>query len=327
MNVKFWGTRGSLPAPIDAQTVRDKVFNALKAAQGIQLDSKDAINEFIDTQLPFSVGNTYGTNTACVEIKNPKGPYILCDAGSGIREFGVEYMKKHGAEKKSVFHIFMSHLHWDHIQGFPFFGPAYIPGNEIIIHCYHEGTEAAYKDQMAEPFFPVPFDALAADIRFDLQPPCTPFEIDGFKITSAEQNHPGISYGYRFEKDDKIIVYSSDSEHTQEAYEDNYPFLQFYQDADLVIFDAQYTLTDATFAKANWGHSSNIIGVELAARAQVKRLSLFHHEPTNSDSSLDEFLENTRSYADVYHRESNTPEENRFPKEILLSYDGLELEI
>lgn len=327
MKVKFWGTRGSLPAAVDANSIRDKVFNALKSAQGVTLESDAAIRAFIDQQLPFSLSGSYGTNTPCVEILNPDGPYIICDAGSGLRELGVHYMKTHGAEHPSTFHIFMSHLHWDHLQGFPFFSPAYIPGNRIYIHTYHSATEDAFRQQMSQPFFPVPFDALGADIMFDLQPPCTPFTIDDFKITGTRQNHPGTSYGYRFEKNNKTVVYSSDSEHTEEAYEEDYPFLNFLKDADLLIFDAQYNLTDATFTKANWGHSSNIIGVELSARANVKCLALFHHEPTNGDATLDKFLEHTRTYSNVYHQEANTSPEDRFPQKILLSYDGLEVEI
>lgn len=327
MKVKFWGTRGSLPAAIDANTIRDKVFHVLKAAQGVKLESDNAVNAFIDEQLPFALSGSYGTNTPCVEIINPGGPYIICDAGSGLRELGVHYIQTQGPERTATFHIFMSHLHWDHVQGFPFFSPAYIPGNRIIIHTYHDATEEALRRQMAEPFFPVPFDALGATIEFDLQPPCTPYAIDDFKITAMQQNHPGISYGYRFDKGGKTVVYASDSEHTQNAYEDDYPFLDFFKQADLLIFDAQYNLTDATFTKANWGHSSNIIGVELSARSAVHSLALFHHEPTNSDATLDKFLKNTRAYRNVYHGETDTPAEQQFPVQILLAYDGLELEI
>ncbi len=328
MKVHFWGTQGSLPAPFTASIIREKVFRALEAAQGKQLDSADAINQFIDEELPFSVGGTYGSNTACIQVDNPGGAYMLCDCGSGLRDFGLSLVRAGLAKTPATFHIFMSHLHWDHLQGFPFFVPAFVKGNKIIIHTYHEQTEACFREQMRPPVFPVPFDALGADIEFDVQEPGTPYNIEGFEITSIEQNHPGISYGYRFSKGGKVAVYSTDSEHKHDAYEENYPFLDFFRDADLLIFDAQYTMADATFTKANWGHSSNVMGVELAARAGVKTLAIFHHEPTSSDQALDEFLFNTRMYCNIYHQEAGKklgPE--LYPKKIILAYDGLDIEV
>jgi len=263
MKVKFWGTRGSLPAAVDTNIIRNKVFNALKAAREVEFDSIHAIHKFIDQQLPFSVSSTYGSNTACVEIAAREADHIICDAGSGLQELGIHYMQTPDPGRSATFHIFISHLHWDHLQGFPFFSPAYIAGNRVVIHSCHATTEAALRQQMAEPYFPVAFDALGADIEFQTHVPHTPFEVDGVKITAAQQNHPGFSYGYRFEKNDKAVVYSTDSEHKDDAYNEDYPFLEFYKDADLLIFDAQYNLTDAIFTKADWGHSSNIISWEL----------------------------------------------------------------
>lgn len=328
MKVQFWGTQGSLPASFRAETIRAKVFRALQAANGKHFSSDEAIGRFIDTELPFAVRGTYGSNTACVEIDNPGGDTIICDAGSGIRDLGLNRVKSGAARKASTYHIFICHLHWDHIQGFPFFVPAFIKGNRIIIHSYHAETEASMRRQMASPVFPVDFDSLAADIEFDIRPPCTPFSVDGFEVDAIEQNHPGKSYGFRFRKNGKTIVYSSDSEHKHDAYREGYPFIDFFRNADLLIFDAQYTLADATFTKANWGHSSNVMGVELAARAGVKKLALFHHEPTSSDFELEEFLFNTLMYCNIYHQEAGDklgPE--RFPKEILLAYDGLVIDL
>lgn len=328
MKVRFWGTQGSLPAPMTARMVREKVFRALEAARGIDLPDEAAINAFIDEKLPFAVRGTYGTNTSCIEIDNPGGAAIICDAGSGLRDLGHQLMVSGEAKQPRVYHIFMTHLHWDHLQGFPFFVPAYIPGNRIVFHTYHEGCEQAFREQMNAPQFPVPFDALSADIEFDLQPPLTPYAIEGFEITAIEQNHPGVSYGYRFVKDGKVCVFSTDSEHTHAAYDDDYPFIAFFRDADLVIFDAQYTMADATFTKANWGHSSNVMGVELTARACAKRLAIFHHEPINTDWQLDEFLRNTIMYRSIYHQESaETLGHSQYPEEILLCYDGLEIDL
>ncbi len=217
-------------------------------------------------------------------------------------------------------------MHWDHIQGFPFFIPAYVPGNTIIIHGYHYNIEENFKKQMNPPCFPVPLEALDAKIVFDIKMPWEVFDVCGYKIQSIQQNHPGISFGYRFEKNGKAIVYSTDCEHTENAHEEGYPFINFFKNADVLIFDAMYSLADASIMKANWGHSNNLMGVKLAAKSQVKHLILFHHEPTRGDLELDKFLQNTVKYAEIYHKERQA-EDPIFPNKVSLAYDGMVLEI
>lgn len=179
--------------------------------------------------------------------------------------------------------------------------------------------EETFLRQQESPNFPVPLAFMKADIRFEVLRPGEEYEIAGFRVKTMPQNHPGRSYGYRFEKDGKAIVYSTDSEHKEDANREDYGFLDFFKDADLLIFDAQYDLIDAIHNKENWGHSSNIIGVELSVRAGVKHLCLYHNEPTLDDAKLDKFLEETRRYASLY-AESN-------PLNISLAYDGFVIEI
>lgn len=328
MKVKFWGTRGSLPAPCTGEQVGKKIERALKLARGRDLSSDAALAEFMREQLPFAVRSSYGTNTSCVEIKRRGSNFVLLDCGSGLRDFGQHLLHSGQLQEGAHFDIFMSHLHWDHLQGFPFFVPAFLPGNTITIHSCHPEAETAFRDQMQPPVFPVPFDLLKADIRFELHEPDKPFSAAGFEISMIEQRHPGKAYGYRFAADDKTIVYSTDSEHKEDSYRDDYPFLGFFDSADLLIFDAMYSLADATFSKADWGHSSNITAVELAARSHVKRLALFHQEPTSSDEDLDTFLFNTRRYSNVFNHEARDKiGPQQFPHEIVLAYDGLEIEV
>jgi len=217
----------------------------------------------------------------------------------------------------ALFHLFLSHLHWDHIQGFPFFTPAFLPGYEIHIYGGHADIEQAFDRQQAAPFFPVPFRALGATIVFHTLDPERPRRIAGFAVRMFRQKHPGGSYGYSFVREGKKIVYSTDMEHRAEAEEEDYPFIDHFRDADLLIFDAQYPLADAIGSKENWGHSSNLLGVELAVRAGVKRLCLFHSEPTWEDEALDRFLAETRDYL-----KSHAPSS---PLRIDLAYDGLEI--
>jgi phosphoribosyl 1,2-cyclic phosphodiesterase len=257
-----------------AAGVRTKIAAALEAARGRRFKSADAISRFIDNQLPFSIGGSYGGNTSCIEIRDADA-YVLCDAGTGLRDFGNSLAPYHSP---AVFHLFISHLHWDHIQGFPFFTPAFIPGNRIYIYGCHPDLEQAFLEQQRAPYFPVPLKAMQAEITFTILLPGKSYEIAGLAVQCLRQNHPGDSYGYSFSKGGKKIVYSTDSEHKRDAQSPFYPFLNFIYGADLLIFDAQYTLLDAIGMKENWGHSSNVVAVELAIEGKVKRLCLFHNE-------------------------------------------------
>ncbi|HUU41053.1 MAG TPA: MBL fold metallo-hydrolase, partial [Desulfatiglandales bacterium] len=210
----FWGARGSLPATITEKQIRDKLFQVLARTRGINLDTVEGISSFIET-LPFSLRSTYGCNTSCVEIRGAED-YILCDAGTGIRDFGGFVMKHQKSEDVNIFHLFISHLHWDHIQGFPFFTPAYIPGNRVNIYGGHERLEEAFIRQQESISFPVPLDRMAADIRFNVMETDREYEIGGLKVRAIKQDHPGGSFSYRFSRQDMAIVYSTDSEHKPE---------------------------------------------------------------------------------------------------------------
>ena len=316
MYVRFWGTRGSLPASATARQIREKISRAIRSIRSHNLASDEEIEAFIDRDLPFAVRGSYGVNTSCVEIGGGED-CVLCDAGTGIRDFGNAFMHSEKGRSPAVFHLFLSHLHWDHIQGFPFFAPAYLPGEKIHIYGGHPDIEQAFDRQQAPPFFPIPFRGLGAMIDFHTLDPERQSRIAGFTVQVFSQNHPGGSYGYSFVREGKKIVYSTDMEHTAQALEKKYPFVDHFRDADLLIFDAQYPLADAIGPKETWGHSSNLLGVELAVRAGVKRLCLFHSEPTWGDEALDRFLAETREYLKIEAPSS--------PLRIDLAYDGLEI--
>lgn len=321
MQVYFWGTRGSLPTSITKNSVETKIFKAIRAAQKERLETDMAIQNFVQNKLPFSVRSSYGGNTSCVEIRGA-AERIVCDAGTGLRDFGnyiIQTKKKTGSgNAPDVFHIFISHPHWDHIHGFPFFTPAFIAGNRIHIYGLHADLEKVFINQQSAPCFPVPLQAMRSEIRFHVLEPGRPYDIAGLKVTCIKQNHPGDSYGYRFERDGKKVVYSTDSEHKEESKDDNYKFINFFQNADLLIFDAQYSFLDAVDAKENWGHSSNLLGVELALRTGARRLCLFHNEHSYDDEALDKFLDDTRKYLQLMDNTSRL--------EIYLAYDGLEID-
>lgn len=314
MKVKFWGTRGALPASFSAKMHRQKVFDAIQAAQGRELTTPAAINDFIDNQLPFSVSYTYGTNTPCVEIENASDDaFVLLDAGSGIRDFAINLVSIHPGPKE--FHILLSHLHWDHIQGFPFFGPAYQSSNTVIIHSYHKNVEKAFKTMMSDPFFPVSWETLEANIQFEVHDPAESFELLNYKISALEQNHVGKSYALKLEQGKQSLIYATDCEHTEAYKNKDYPFISFCKDADLLIFDSMATFKEK--AMRGWGHSNNKVGLELANRAQAKHLVLFHHDRETDDTSLDEQLTDSQNYKEELKAEH--------PSQITVAYDGLEL--
>jgi anti-anti-sigma factor len=319
LRVRFWGTRGSLPAPLREGAVRVKIHDALVAARGQTLETEAAIDAFIDSRLPFSVSGTFGGNTSCVEIVTGGDEYVICDLGTGVREFGNRVMNEHDPTAKRCFNVFLSHLHWDHIMGFPFFRPAYIPGNLIRIHSCHAALGEALHKQQSDPCFPVDFRALPATIEFVALEPGRTYEIAGLSVASIKQFHAGDSYGYRFSRGDKTIIYSTDCEHKYSNLDQSYPFIAFYRNADVLIFDAMYSLADAISVKEDWGHSSNVVAVELAQAARVKRLVLFHHEPAYDDHMIEEVFAETVRFEEISRPGHKV--------EVISAYDGLELEL
>ncbi|MCE2680268.1 MAG: MBL fold metallo-hydrolase [Burkholderiales bacterium] len=319
MKVRFWGTRGSLPVALTAKDVRQKVIDALKQSNGKTFASDDDIVSFVDNELPFETKACFGGNTSCVTVDVGFDTPFICDLGSGARPLGNAMVKRFGPKNPQTYHVFMSHLHWDHIMGFPFFVPVYIPGNKIIIHSGHSEVEFAFRRQQGEPSFPVTFEQLAANIEFQVHEPGVPFEVEGTKVLSIRQKHGGDSYGWRFEKDGKSMVYSTDSEHKIDDREGQEAFVEFFRSADLVVFDAMYSLLDSISVKADWGHSSNIFGVALCQRAEAKTLALFHHEPIFSDAHIQSVLLETQTFEEATR--------GMHELNVITAYDGLELDL
>ena len=314
--VRFWGTRGSLPVALTAADVRAKVTAALSGASGRVFTSDDDLAAYVDSLGP-EIAGTFGGHTSCVEIETGGPDYVLCDLGSGLRPFGQRALARHGPSSPQTYHVFMSHVHWDHIMGFPFFTPAYIPGNRILIYGVHDRLEDALRRQHGAPSFPVDFAALGADIEFVRLEAGQTREIAGLAVTPMLQRHAGDSYGYRFAADGKTFVYSTDSEHGLVDLEETRRFVDFFRDAGLVVFDAMYSLADAISVKADWGHSSNIVGVELCQMAGARELCLSHHEPVHDDAAIARVLAEARRFEEISRKGR--------PLKVTAAYDGMEI--
>ncbi len=270
MYLKFWGTRGSIPAP-----------------------GKETIK--------------YGGNTSCIEIRTDN-ILLIIDAGSGIRELG-NFLLKEFKRESITGHIFLSHTHWDHIQGIPFFTPAYIPDNKFTLYGPRGtdlGIENVVKQQLERDFFPVPFSKMKSSMNFvELEKGLV---VGGAEIKHYVVNHPGVSYGYRITLNGKVIVYTGDNEPKFQKVkkvvdndeiidvvtETDSGLVEFVRDADVVIGDSQYTPKEYKNSRAGWGHSSYLDVINLAVKGNAKQLVLFHHDPTHSDDFIDGIVRSAR---------------------------------
>jgi phosphoribosyl 1,2-cyclic phosphodiesterase/DNA-binding response OmpR family regulator len=265
MRLQFWGTRGSLAKP-GPSTIR------------------------------------YGGNTSCVEMRSSRGTLIIIDCGTGAYALGQSLL---AANPKGIRgHILISHTHWDHIQGLPFFAPLFVPGNEWDVYGpvgLDESMREALSGQMQYTYFPVTMEQFGATVRYhDLVE--GDFRIDDVGITTHYLNHPALTLGYRLEADGATVVYSCDHEPYSRALAGGVGEITghderhaaFLRGADLVIHDAQYTAQEYP-AKIGWGHSPVEYAVRMARHAGVPKIALTHHDPARDDNSIDRIVESLRS--------------------------------
>lgn len=323
MLLRFWGTRGSIPAPVQPDQVEQKIVAALEAAgrEQINLSNPKVVREFA-ASLSFS-GSTVGGNTTCVTIEL-EDDLIIFDAGSGIRELGDYLMdesnqqvKKFGFSRgKGHAYLFFTHTHWDHIQGFPFFKPIHVPGNVFDIYHVHDYVPDVLARQMEQEFFPLQYNQIAASFNFHRIEEATQMEVAGATITNIELKHPGKAYAYRVEADNAIAILATDGEYKSLDYTSTKKYSKFYANADVLIFDAMFSVRES-FVKEDWGHSSALIGADIAKEANVKRLILFHHDPVSTDAEIMRVLQETKEY--LGHR-LGVPE-------VIIAQEGMEIEL
>jgi len=237
---------------------------------------------------PGSETVRYGGNTPCVEMRVGRERLIF-DGGTGIRVLGQSIL----AEMPVEGHIFFTHSHWDHIQGFPFFTPAFVKGNRFHIYGAiapnNSSMEQRLNDQMLHPNFPVPLQIMGADLHFyDLDIGKTFKVSQDVFVETALLNHPGQAIGYRVSWGGHVVAYVTDTEHYPDRLDEN--VLHLARNADVFIYDATYTDEEyhsERTSKVGWGHSTWQEGVKLARAANVKQLVIFHHDPLHNDDFLD----------------------------------------
>lgn len=234
----------------------------------------------------------YGGNTSCVAIE-VAGEHLIFDAGTGIRSLGADLGRASGAGRVRA-NLFFSHLHWDHIQGFPFFSPAYVPGNRLDIwHVRPDesaaSAQAVLGEQMRAPTFPVSLDMMRGELRFHELELGQDVQVGEARLRHTSVDHPNGCVAWRVEHDGHAIVYATDLEHGA----DDLPasLVELARGADLLIYDAMYTPEEYAGvggpSRRGWGHSTFEAGAALAEAADVAQLCLFHHDPSHDDGFMD----------------------------------------
>ncbi len=283
MKVRFWGVRGSYPVPGP------------------------------DT-------NRYGGNTSCVAVRagdDDDGPFIIIDAGTGIRKLGKEMMQSEFGAGTGQAHLLVSHTHWDHIQGLPFFAPVYQKGNKFFVYARQRDDthlRAVFASQTDSPYFPVPFENVQADVAFRELVEGARFEIGPVKVSCTRLNHPWIAIAYRLDCDGKSVCYVTvtapfrdiliEQEYIRQPPKPGDPLspsdaaklaamrdgvVRLCEGADLVIYDTQFTPEEYK-VRPHWGHSCPEDAIEIARAAGAKGVVLFHHAPERTDDQIDELL-------------------------------------
>ncbi len=294
MKVRFWGVRGSIPTPPTGTIIREKLTRALRLATPGDISSDEAIERYIDS-LPHSVKGTYGGNTTCLEVRTEDGEILIIDCGTGIKNLGAELMKTEFGKGTGIGTILMTHTHWDHVQGIPFFVPFYIKGNRFNIYSPFKDIKARVEYQQVFSHFPVNLDYMFATKEFFILEKEAAFYHNNIKIINKRMHHPGGAFGYRIEENGKAFVFTSDCEFNIDEIDRIESYKEFFWGADVCVFDTQYTFEEA-IDKVDWGHSSASIAIDIALKFNVKKLILFHHEPDYSDEKLELVLSNAKTY-------------------------------
>lgn len=324
MKVKLWGVRGSLPTPYTPDVLEGRIRRLLHEFFDNGHKSKEQVDTFLNS-LPAYRRGGFGGNTACIEVSTDSTSVII-DGGSGLRRLGEMLMGGPCALGRGEVHVLLTHFHWDHLVGLPFFIPIFIRGNQIHFHAVQDDLEMAVRQMFTKPFFPVPFEQLGASIHFHRLQPRKELKIGDLNFAPFELDHPDPCWGYRFQHGGKVFSYCVDTEATRLSPAALGPDLPLYQGVDLMIFDGQYTLMEVT-EKINWGHAAAPIGLDLAIREGVKRVLFMHHDPAASDEKIADAERQTREYFQAYLESARSAGRVVPPIEWSFAYEGMVITI
>ncbi len=323
MRVTFWGVRGSLPRPPSTADVRELQLALLREIQGRGLPEAGQDEVFLDS-LTEADHRFIGGNTSCVEVEIA-GRTIIFDAGSGIRPLGDALMRGACGQGKGRVQLFLSHTHWDHIQGLPYFAPLYRAGNTVQIYSGFPDIEERLSIQQRGEFFPVPLEGMGASVTFHTLSEGETLHFAGegaetpaVRLRTFGLDHPGGCCAYRLEADGASLIYAADGTYGQQNRAAKERFLEFFRGCDLLIFDSCYSFQEAQ-THIHWGHASGVSGVDIALQAEVKKLVLFHLCSEYTDRQLKSVYKEALNY--------KLNRGNGAELKILMAREGMTLEV
>lgn len=312
MKLKFWGVRGSINTPLDPENYTKKLKSVLRIASEISIKNDEDVDKFI-SGLPLELSTVFGGNTSCVTVSDDKD-LLIFDAGTGIRKLGNELLAGTFFNGDiNEYNIIFSHLHLDHINGLPFFAPVHIPGKKINFFSHHQNFHKMLELQQSSSFFPVSLESRPSEKKFTVISEDETIRIGSFSIQSKKLNHPNSSYSYSVSKNGIKIVYATDAEYTAKSEITDY--IDFYKDADILIFDSQYNFNELA-KRYSFGHSTAEIGVDAAVRSNVGKLLLFHHNHENDDGRIVDMYRSSLNYLQEKYPSSGL--------EIIIANEGME---
>ncbi len=293
LRIRLWGVRGSLATPMSNVQLREKARALLLEAAAEDLASPAAVDAYLDRS-PHSW--TYGGNTSCVEVSFGDTVCIL-DAGTGLRPLSGKLLAD-GRATTARLHFFFTHFHWDHICGFPFFAPIYMPGREIGVWSGRSDAQELLASQMSGAHFPVKWPNLPSRIACTHLPEHTATAIDGATVRILPLIHPDKAYGYRIDYGGRSVCYLTDTEVSKSPHRLAESYAAFVKDADVVIVDAMYGFLDY-HDHINFGHSTIFNFIDFFRDTAIGELVIFHHDPLASDPAVTRLRNDANRYKEL----------------------------
>ncbi|GBF50856.1 metal-dependent hydrolase [Leptospira ryugenii] len=285
MKITLFGVRGSLPTPITKREYQDKLKKILKMAKAEWQKNKDFSEDDFIHSLPMPLAQDLGGNTTCVYLEGEAGERIIFDMGTGIRELGNTLAPLAFSGQALDLNILVSHTHWDHIQGWPFFKPGYSPSTNIQFYSCIPNLEERLVRQQHPENFPITLDQMASKKTFHLWKEFESYSIGELKIIPISLRHPGSCTGYRVREGNRKFLFCTDVEYREEDREYLLSLKPHIEGADLIVIDAQYSTAEAE-KKVGWGHTAVGKAVEFAEMMDIRSVVLTHHEPDHDDQEV-----------------------------------------
>jgi phosphoribosyl 1,2-cyclic phosphodiesterase len=314
--IKCWGTRGTLPRPLDDVRLIACFEQIIDEAQAAGVADLEALRSFIvqrDAKAPL----THGGHTMCTQVGHGDAT-LFVDAGSGLQPAGLAALESGRTEH----HLLLTHLHADHTLGLPLFAPLLRPGHRVHIHYVHAETPDVVRDHFDGVRFPLTWDELAADVLFHPRTVYEPFDLDGLRVTAFHLDHPGGCHGYRIDAADHAVAIGVDGEYQRLSVDELGDDAPYYRGLDALLFDGPYNIAEWG-QRLGWGHGTPARGVELAVRERIGTLLIAHHDPTADEARLGQLLAEAERYRDDLTADTD----EGWKPVVQMAYDGLRWEV